>query len=435
MALWKRQGSRDRSLRWRIRLVFDRLWFGVYRRLKGREWETATLVSLEHPDGTAAVLEDRGELWLTGDLAYGPGTGLHGYEPGVEGLGRDRIVVGGGLPPGAVGCEVIDAAGRRHRADAGERAWVIVFEEQGSFGFGTHPVRYFDEEGETVPRLYPEAWRKPVEDANEPCPACGATGWDEVLVLDDSRGLFGRPDGSDGPVPAIVCRECGHSDTTTPGEGGSRRVQLDDGTWFLSFGDVSDHEPSDDELRLRAQALMAGPDLSTIAFPVYMARNYAAHLGGSGGDGTLVSLTVTDAAADREGSSPEIQVTTEVWDEVQHGLQSAEALARDALWLLIANVEIWNGEGWPSDRPEAAMALWHTERRRRQQQAAAEAEVAQGSIEIDGEPEVWTIARSGGLWAAVRRHGRVLITVASSRPDVGDVSLQEIPDPASELRR
>ena len=50
-------------------------------------------------------------------------------------------------------------------------------------------------------------------DADEPCPACGERGWDELRPLDESRGTQSTPGGGWEPTAIVVCRACGHEES------------------------------------------------------------------------------------------------------------------------------------------------------------------------------------------------------------------------------
>lgn len=86
------------------------------------------LVSVEHEDGVAAVVRSGELVCLSGYLGHAK-TVLDGYESSMEGLAGERSAEGGLLPPGAVGAEVVDRAGRRHRPTCAAGAWVIVLDE------------------------------------------------------------------------------------------------------------------------------------------------------------------------------------------------------------------------------------------------------------------------------------------------------------------
>lgn len=182
------------------------------------------LVSVEHADGEAGVLRDGEDYCLSGYLSDGGWTLLSEYWSSMEGLTGDRSVEGGRLPPGAVGAEVVDRSGRRHVAASSNGAWVIVLGEP-TVG-DPRPVRFLDEEGQTVRRPLPDSWpREPLPHRQETCPACGAKGWERARPIDSSFGMRRRPDAPPidpeppptvptdwtgwEPVPMLVCKTCG----------------------------------------------------------------------------------------------------------------------------------------------------------------------------------------------------------------------------------
>jgi hypothetical protein len=141
------------------------------------------LVSAEHADGEAGILRADEGCCLCGYLPDGAWTLLREYWSSMEGLTGDRSAEGGMLPPGAVGAEFVDRAGRRHLTSSGNGAWVIVLEEP-TIG-DVRPVRFVDEEGETVRRPLPDEWsREPLPRCHDVCPACGGTGWERVRPVD-----------------------------------------------------------------------------------------------------------------------------------------------------------------------------------------------------------------------------------------------------------
>lgn len=139
------------------------------------------------------------------------------------------------------------------------------------------PVRFVDESGATVRSPLPADWpRKPVTDADEPCPACGGREWDIMRALDASRGASQAPDGSTQPSSFVVCPVCGHEEhlgswfAFTEEEDGTIGVRSDEGDW----------EPVDLGAGWQMDAFPEGPDLADPAalqdldFTVYAASNW-----------------------------------------------------------------------------------------------------------------------------------------------------------------
>jgi hypothetical protein len=129
------------------------------------------LVSVRTKDGLAGVLRDEdGAMWLSWRIDSLGGPRLDDYRPDHLGLPDDRTLIGGRLPPGAVGAEAVDDAGRRITAAAGQGAWVAVLDQpiQGPRA----PAWCWDACGAPVAAELPADWpRTRVADAQEPCPA------------------------------------------------------------------------------------------------------------------------------------------------------------------------------------------------------------------------------------------------------------------------
>ena len=383
-----------------------------------------TLVEFPHADGTAGVYRDRDGIWLSGVLGHG-GTRLEGYQPSVEGLLGPRTAQAGRLPPGAVGAEVVDDLGERRRAAAGDGAWVIVL-EQPTEGQPS-PVRFFDPRGETVARPIPDGWRRtPVADAGEPCPACGASTWDEVEPLDESRGMHaaGLPDAEPPavlpdldwqPNPFVRCRTCGYEEPAS--------------TWFgPAVG--TDAEPAD-AARLARDLVdqhdrAARQALSGIDFMVYVPEGLEVAVNGWGGYPGVDRVTVTHSGADGAELSVETSHHTVVYaGEPDLVLETLEGLLRPA----------------PGDFPraasQAAMTLWlearERENRRERRLLMAGVEVERRPLVVDGAAEPFAFAATAGRWAAVRRVGELMVVVSATGVAVDDVRLVRVADPLSEL--
>ena len=364
-------------------------------------------VTAKHDYGTAGVgwADKEGTWWLSAISERGPGTGLRGYEPGIEGLGSEKTVQGGRLPPGAVAAEVIDDHGNRLLAAAANGAWVIVL-DQGIDG-EVCPVRFLDADGQTVRVPVPDAWpRKPIEDAADVCPVCGELAWDEVIPLDGSWGMEGLDDGDLEPSPIAVCRQCGHQESL--------------GGFYAPLPAESD-EPTEESIRLGREMLerhrselRAG--LQGIDFPIYQFKGEPALLGqwGSRGEG----LTDVTVAAEREGR---LELETELRDR-DFGVSEA-SLAREALSVMA------DSEPWPRLSP-AALGLWMNRERRRERGFAAGATVDTRKLEIDGKEETWTVAEAGDAWVAIRRHGPVTLTIRAKGVSSESVSLERVANPA-----
>src|SRR4051812_17711374 len=169
------------------------------------------LVSVRHADGQAAIVRTWRGLCLAG-YAEQPSALIDDDEPAVEGLDGDRTAQGGRLPPGATGAEVVDDAGGRHTATAANGAWVVVLDQPATGE--ANPVRFVDAAGATVPAPLPAGPRTAIADAPEPCPACGASGWDQIVPDDRSGGMGRIGPGRWGADPPVGRRTWRHPEAT-----------------------------------------------------------------------------------------------------------------------------------------------------------------------------------------------------------------------------
>lgn len=374
--------------------------------------EHDVLVSVAHADGIAAVVRTGadGLLWVTGDHRRG-GSGLQGYRPTIEGLTDDRTVQGGALPPGAVAAEVVDDAGVVHAAAAANGAWVVVLDQPATGD--TSPVRFLDPQGETVTPPLPAEWsRAPVADAEESCPACGASSWLEVRPLDDSRGARTTDSGAWEPTPIVVCSVCGHEESIGA---------------FLRF---EDDDPTDDEQQpgLRARTLQAlvrrqeRAAMRRVRFPVYVAAGWTPRLGGWGSSSRRDTHSVTVChGADPPEPGPALTIETESRDERGH--ESERALASQALERALPD----EAGGWP-ERSEAGLTVWLRTRDRDCRRAAANATSSRHPLRIDGRAETFEVVETATAWAAARRHGDLLITLTASAIPPDDIALETLDD-------
>jgi hypothetical protein len=359
------------------------------------------LVTIMHADGTAGVVRDNGRPWLTGDVSRGPSTGLRGTRAGMEGL-RDGSLHGGMLPRGASGARVRDGAGNTHTPAVGGGAWVLVLPVAPDAGVA---VCFVDADGALVrPELPGRYVREPVEDSEEPCPACGGTEW-ELVTPDDPR--HGSSSSGDGPEIAsqfLYCVACGHEE----GMGG----------WFSFGADVEDADPEElarwqaeweEQQRGEHQRLLA-----SVRFPLYAPEGMAVELGGwSGSDGRPPSevtlfhegLTVASAPGHGEWRSLEQQAAR----ELTH-------LMGDPL------------EEWP-ERSDAGRTLWLRAREREQARAAAKAEHGSRDLLVDGIAVPFAVAHAGDRWVAAGMVGKVQLTVTARDVPIEAVRLRALADP------
>jgi hypothetical protein len=380
------------------------------------------LVSVEHADGIAAVVRRQDGVWLAGYLEAGGATGLADYVPVVEGLSGDRTVQGGLLPPGAVGAEVVDRVGDRRRATAANGAWVVVLDQPVTGELS--PVRFVDRDGETVPRPVPDDWaRAPVVDLFEPCPACGAIGWDELRPLGDARGRRSTPGGGWEPAPIVVCRTCGHEEL----EGGALVSLAGDGE--APAGPATDSAISQAQEEWR-RADRAG--LERVGFPVYAVAGRVPELGGHGSSAHDVVQSVTVVHRDPPpGGLVRLSVETTVVDQLFEG--EAE-IARNALVNALHDRVPENGEpGRGPPRSEAGAAVWLVALHRERTRLAALAEVREQTLRVDRQEEAFCVAELGSSWSAVHRRGDLLIIVTGRDAPIGEVALESLDNVADAL--
>lgn len=171
-------------------------------------------VLVELPGGEGIVRRDDGEIVLTHDVTLDWGKPLQPhdrYQPIRLGLGDDRMLFGGLLPPGAVSVEAVEANGVRKAAAVGSSTYAVIFEDR---EHSEPALGYRDAAGAFVHRPMPAEYpHQPVTDPEEPCPVCRAVQYEKYFPTEDWRGGGGRK-GSDSfvPSPLIVCRVCGHQE-------------------------------------------------------------------------------------------------------------------------------------------------------------------------------------------------------------------------------
>jgi hypothetical protein len=398
-------------------------------------------VLIQLSGGAGVVRRDDGEIVITQDVGEGRGQPLCGrddYRPVRIGLDEVRSIVAGLLPRGAVSVEVLDDRGARVAAQVGGGVYAAILEQPNDHHKPAVCCR--DRSGAPVPRPLPAGWtRSAVTDAEEPCPACGAVAYDEVLPTDGSRGGRGGH-GHDGPLqpnPITVCRVCGHE------EGAGRSI-----TRFGSTDDEPEDEKSAAERAARRLAdqriqkwYVDKLTLRGVAFPIYSAENWHVQIGD--GFGTLAKLggpskrTGAEVShltidhftsdADRLTDVPRLKVMTSV-DRSQFGDTELEI----ARWVLA----IWqhdSGTPWP-EVSDAALKVWLAARDRGRRAAVHTSTQTETLITIDGSPGPFlTLTPPSGRWVAVRRHDDLTITIAGRDLDPTTLTLEPVPDPAARL--
>ncbi len=385
-------------------------------------------VLIELPAGEGIVRRDDGEIVLTHDVTLDWGQRLQPhdrYQLIRIGLGDDRMLFGGLLPPGAVSVEAVEATGVRKAAAVGGGTYAVIFED----GEHSEPaLGYRDATGAFVHRPMPAEYpHQPVTDAEEPCPVCGAVQYEEYFPTEGWRPGRGRK-GSDSfvPSPLIVCRRCGHREQA----GGIMRFeQLDN----------AGEDPAAREARLaRIRAEQAVQrwygnkmTLMGVTFPVYAAEGWPARINGQRSQGDdLTHLAIAHAETLPDSifvQRPRIEITTSIEPHQPGEL----AVARDAF---AAGIEADRDRRPTDGLSDAALTLWFRAARRRRLAGSHEAPVSEIEITIDGAREPFlTVGTPNAHWVAVRRHHDVTITIAARELDPASLTIEPIADPAARL--
>jgi hypothetical protein len=381
---------------------------------------------IELAGGEGVVRCDDGEIVVTQDVGDDRGQRLrHGdrYRPVETWLPGDRWLVGGLLPAGAVRVEVVDDRGARVAAEIGGGAYAAVL-EQSNNGRGLI-VCCLDAAGSPVRRPLPADYPcARVQDAEEPCPACGAVDYDECVPTESWRGGKSGPDGTRLPSPIVVCRVCGHEE----GEGAIMR---------LSSPDDEDETARAERLaRARAEQRVQRwysdtMTLRAVTFPIYAAEGWPAQIAGSGSHGDeLTELTIAHFEAedaDLSVAPSRIEVITSIREPHPDEI----VVARDKLEQWVHD-EI-NHPHSP-DLSDAAITLWFRAVARRRRAAAFGGTRSKALITIDGIAHPFVILTTpSGRWVAVRRHDDLTVTIAARDLDPSGLALEPISDPAARL--
>jgi hypothetical protein len=270
-------------------------------------------VLIELPGGAGVVRRDDREIVITQAVSDDRGQPLHGrgdYRPVQTWLDDVRSIVAGLLPPRAVSVEVVDDRGARVAAAVGGGVYAVIRAQPND---GHEPVVCCrDASGAPVQRPLPADWtRTAVSDAEEPCPACGAIAYDEVVPTDGSRGGRGGH-GHDGPLNPcriVVCRQCGHEEGA--------------GTSLFAFISPDDEDEAAKAARIarhRAEARVQKwysdtMTLRGVTFPIYAAETWPASINGSGSSGDdLTELTVGHHSEENDDpfAAADLSITTSI---------------------------------------------------------------------------------------------------------------------------
>jgi hypothetical protein len=386
------------------------------------------LVSVQTTDGLGGVLRDEdGAMWLSWRTDSLGGPRLDGYRPHHLSLPDDRTLIGGRLPLGAVGAEAVDDAGRRITAAAGNGAWVAVL-DQPILG-PIAPAWCWDASGTPVAAELPADWpRTRVADANEPCPACGRTVWDEVTPSDDSRGMRSIPgtnppsrppmhndyEGME-PAPFVVCCACGHEESIGA---------------MMRFSSSSDQVDAEKKRRVREMRQRIRGEqrqtLATVRFQVLTDQGWPASMSGSGALGDVVD-SVTVQHGTRAGQpGPTLRIETAQNDR-HHDSEYAQARAELDHWLHSKASDL------PTDRSDAGLTIAWRQHDRERRRLAATATRGEVQLRVDGELEPFCYLRADDYWVAVHQRTSQTLTIAAQHVDPASLDLRPLRDPIADL--
>lgn len=382
------------------------------------------------PSGVGIVRVEYG-LLVTHDVAGGGGGSYlraeDRFAPAKAWVDEERSVVGGLLPPGAVGVEAVDDRGRRVQAQVGGGAYVAVI-DQPNDGYEAI-VCCRDAAGRPVRRPWAADYPSVrVEDAQESCPACGALDWDEYTPWEEWRGGRGsKVDGTHVANPVVSCRVCGHEEPEGSFVGMSSSAPIDE----------TDEEREVRLARVRAQLrkqrwLSGTLTLRAAEFPIYAVEGRPARLAGSGSDNDqLTEITVhhfeSDDPQPLEGDTPSMSVVTSRRPYQPSALESA----REALERWVSRDA--HSDSWP-EASHAAITLFLRARARQSRGAVLAAERSDPEMVIDGVPRVVLMLRvPDGPWAAAVRHADLDVTISGRRGDPRALRLEPIGDPSATL--
>jgi hypothetical protein len=438
-ALWVAGGGRDIE-QGDVVSGDGEMGFRVAERLANVAWNDllppvrrgqVSTVLVELPGGEGIVRRGDGVVVVTQDVHADRGLPLRAddiYRPVKTWLPDDRSLVGGILPPGSVSAEVVDDRGERVAAGVAGGSYAAALEQPND---GHEPVVCCrDGTGTPVRRPLPADYPStPIDDADVPCPACGAIDYEELVPTEGCRGGTPGPDGAVIPNPIVVCRQCGHEER--------------EGTFF-AVGAAShddEHEAAREArvVRAREHARVGRwysnmMTLRALTFPVYAAEGWPAVIGGSGSHGDrLTSLTInhydTSDADPFDGDRSRLEITT----------SREDSPADDELHQARRTLHGWlqNNDDARSSWPEAshaAITLWLAARDRAARGKALDAVRSERLISIDGTPAPFlTLTAATGHWVAIHHHNDLIITIAASDLDPTLITMEPIPDPAARL--
>jgi hypothetical protein len=382
------------------------------------------------PSGGAVMRLGDGSALVVADVTASDGWPLrHGdlYRPALVPAGPRSCVVGGLLPPGAVTAEVIDDRSTGVQATVANGAYVVVLNQRNE---GAEPIVCCrGSNGAPVNRPPATGHRiGSVEDADVPCPACGAIDFEEYLPVEAGSSGPIDAEGKIVPQQVVRCRVCGQQEreatvvrTPDPPDSPAPILTRDQ---LMAKADAMRRE-------FMWRSIEGG--VRTQGFPIYVAAGWPARVSQSGSedDGRLTSVTVThlrvsDANDSETRLQPELTVTTERDDPRATG-------ALDRAQLAVRR--------WARDddsfrlRPgvsNAASTLRHRARSRHDLAAALNAVQSERTIEIGGQPvPVLVLTTTTGGWAVAASHNDLAITVTGHDLGPKSVSLELAANPVT----
>ncbi|MDA0172923.1 YwqG family protein [Solirubrobacter taibaiensis] len=300
-----------------------------------------------------------------------------------------RFVVSGSKPSEATRVVIIDDRGDEWEATIAGDAWSVT---AGETPFAEALVRFEDAGGAVVAQPLPDGERVAVDEADVPCPVCGAAAW----VAIGER---------------VHCERCGlrvgaglffmHLYVEEDGED----VEIE----FEDDEDEDEDEPEDGdwEAHWRREQEQA---VASAAFPVYGVPGDEPEVGGVGSGSEGVD-TVTLSYGHGEAHLHVESRREEPWGM---GDRLRSALAD----LLREHEHV--------ARSDAAERVWSTHAERLARRRAAHAERETRTFTVNGAPEPFAFAAVDDRWVALREHLGVVITLRARGVDPGSVALAPV---------
>jgi hypothetical protein len=222
------------------------------------------------------------------------------------------------------------------------------------------------------------------------------------------------------PTPVVRCRACGHEEEEWTSYGPTA-VEPEMPNPLEMVRERRNWEEEWDRRRRQA--------IASVDFPVYAAADRPAGLSGWGGSsGRAVNRITLAHSASSADESPTLRIET-ARAERRHGGQTERSIARAALADLLSV-----DAGRPPELSPAARTVWFATRLRERRRLAALAGARRRQFPIDGRPEDFEVAETDGrFWAAVRRHGDLVITISADDVSPAAVRLERVQDLGARL--